>query len=190
MGVKIEGFVFDPAEISLVTSALEGVINRGTGRALRDYGFRGPVAGKTGTTNDFRDAWFVGYTPELVAAVWVGYDDATSLGLTGSRAALPIFAEFLTGALGARGGSDFETPSGVEFVRINRKSGLRAGFGCWGESEIFLVGTAPEESCGFGGSRRARRREESRDRDGDRRFPISACRRPSECQRAGCRWAH
>jgi penicillin-binding protein 1B len=157
---------FEPDEISLVTSALEGVVNRGTGRALRDYGFRGPAAGKTGTTNDFRDAWFVGYTPEIVAAVWVGFDDARSLGLTGSRAALPIFSQFLIGALGGAGGSDFVTPAGIEIVRINRESGLRAGFGCWGEKEAFLIGTAPEESCGFGGRRRARR-EEPRAPDGD-----------------------
>ena len=64
-------------------------MNRGTGHPLRALGYRGPVAGKTGTTNDGRDAWFVGYTPELVAAVWVGFDDGRPLGLTGARAALP-----------------------------------------------------------------------------------------------------
>jgi penicillin-binding protein 1B len=139
---------FDPAEIGLITSILKGAIDRGTGQALRAYGFRGPVAGKTGTTNDERDAWFVGYTPELVAAVWVGFDDGRSMGLTGSRAALPIFAQFITAALGRAGGAPFERPAGLEFVDIHRPTGLRAGFGCFGDREVFLVGSAPEKRCG------------------------------------------
>jgi penicillin-binding protein 1B len=139
---------FDPSEVRLVTSALEGVVDHGTGRSLRALGYRGPVAGKTGTTNDARDAWFVGYTPELVAAVWVGFDDGRPLGLTGSRAALPIFARFLTGALGPEGGGGFAEPPGLESVAIHAGSGLRAGFLCWGEPEWFLAGSAPRERCG------------------------------------------
>jgi penicillin-binding protein 1B len=139
---------FDPAEVRLVTSALEGVVDRGTGHALRALGYHGPVAGKTGTTNDARDAWFVGYTPELVAAVWVGFDEGRPLGLTGARAALPIFARFLVGALGAGGGSGFAEPPGLESVAIHQASGLRAGFLCWGEPEWFLAGSAPRERCG------------------------------------------
>jgi len=139
---------FDPAEVALVTSALEGAVNRGTGYALRELGYRGPVAGKTGTTNDGRDAWFVGYTPELAAAVWVGFDDGTPLGLTGARAALPIFGRFLLAALGSRGGRDFPEPPGLERVAIHEPTGLRAGFLCWGDSEWFLAGTAPSERCG------------------------------------------
>ena len=140
--------VFAADEVRLVTSALLGAVDHGTGRSLRGYGFRGPVAGKTGTTNDFRDAWFVGYTPELVAVVWVGFDDGRSAGLTGARGALPIFARFIIDALGARGGLDFATPDGMEIVAINEQTGLRAGFGCFGEDEMFLAGTAPEKSCG------------------------------------------
>jgi penicillin-binding protein 1B len=139
---------FDPAEVALVTSALEGAVNRGTGHGLRALGYRGPVAGKTGTTNDGRDAWFVGYTPELVAAVWVGYDDGQPLGLTGARAALPIFGRFLSAALGAEGGRRFAEPPGLERVAIHEPSGLRAGFLCWGDREWFLAGTAPAERCG------------------------------------------
>jgi membrane carboxypeptidase/penicillin-binding protein len=140
---------FDPAEIALVTSALEGAVNHGTGYPLRELGYRGAVAGKTGTTNDARDAWFVGYTPELVAAVWVGFDDGTPLGLTGAQAALPIFGQFLIGALGAEGGgAEFAVPAGLERVAIHEPTGLRAGFLCWGEAEWFLAGTAPSESCG------------------------------------------
>jgi penicillin-binding protein 1B len=139
---------FEPAEVALVTFALEGAVNRGTGHPLRELGYRGPVAGKTGTSNEARDAWFVGYTPELVAAVWVGFDDGTPLGLTGARAALPIFGRFLIGALGADGGREFEEPPGLERVAIHQQTGLRAGFLCWGEVEWFLPGTAPTESCG------------------------------------------
>ncbi len=162
---------FDPAEVSLVTSALEGAVERGTGRGLRKFGFRGPVAGKTGTTNDFRDAWFVGYTPELVIAVWVGFDDGRSLDLTGASVALPIFARFIIGALGRDGGEPFETPAGVEFVSVNQDSGLRSAFGCWGEREVFLTGTAPKERCRPGWFR-SRRRDDTR---GD-----TSAQRPSE----------
>ncbi len=143
---------FDPAEVAIVTSALQGVVDRGTGRTLRDLGYVGALAGKTGTTNDSRDAWFVGYTPEIVAAVWVGFDDGTSLGLTGSSAALPIFADFVIASLGREGGADFEHPSGLETVTINDASGLRAGLFCWGSPELFLTGTAPQERCGLGWS--------------------------------------
>ena len=139
---------FDPAEVALVTSALTGAVDRGTGRPLREMGYEGPVAGKTGTTNGARDAWFVGYTPEIAVAVWVGFDDGRPLGLTGARAALPIFGRFLIAALGAEGGSDFPEPPGLESVAIHEPTGLRAGFMCWGESEWFLVGTAPRERCG------------------------------------------
>jgi len=139
---------FDPAEVALVTSALEGAVNRGTGSALRGLGYRGPAAGKTGTTNNGRDAWFAGYTPEIAAAVWVGFDDGKPLGLTGARAALPIFARFLIGALGPEGGSSFTEPPGLDRVAIHEATGLRAGFLCWGESEWFLAGTAPAEHCG------------------------------------------
>jgi penicillin-binding protein 1B len=142
--------VFEAAEVRLVTSALEGAVKRGTGRGLRMFGFNGPVAGKTGTTNDFRDAWFVGYTPEIVVVVWVGFDDGKSIKLTGAGAALPIFARFITRALGTEGGADFPIPEGVEFVDVHEGTGLRAGFGCWGEREMFLTGSAPRERCGPG----------------------------------------
>jgi membrane carboxypeptidase/penicillin-binding protein len=139
---------FDPAEVALVRSALEGAVNRGTGYPLRQLGYRGPVAGKTGTTNDARDAWFVGFTPELVAAVWVGYDDGTPLGLTGAQAAVPIFGRFLIGALGPNGGEDFAEPPGLERVAVNESTGLRASFFCWGDDEWFLAGTAPRRAAG------------------------------------------
>ena len=140
-------YVVDDADAYLITSVLEGVVERGTGRRLRSMGFRGDVAAKSGTTNDFRDAWFVGYTPTIAIGVWVGYDDGTSIDLPGSRAALPIFSRFLLAAKGRYGDADFHIPYGVEIVSINRETGLRAGSGCPGRPEVFVRGTAPRQRC-------------------------------------------
>ncbi len=141
--------VITPAEAYLVTSALRGVVEEGTGRGVREAGYRGPVAAKSGTTNGSRDAWFVGYTPEVAVGVWVGFDDGARVGLPGSRAALPIFADFLIQAVGPAGGRDFRFPEGVEWVDIEPATGRRAGWGCRGEPELFLAGTAPDSWCGY-----------------------------------------
>lgn len=138
---------FTPAETYLVTSALLGAVERGTGRSVRAHGYEGPLAAKSGTTNGYRDAWFVGYTPELTVGVWVGFDDGGRIGLPGSRAALPIFARFLRTVLGPEGGADFRVPNGVELVNVDPITGLRAGWGCYGEPEFFLSGTVPDEGC-------------------------------------------
>ena len=151
------------AEAYLVTSALRGAVERGTGRGLRAHGFSGIVAAKSGTTNGFRDGWFIGYTPSLAVAVWVGFDDGQSLGLPGSRVALPIFARFMASATGRHGDqgpwgtSGFDPPAGLELVEVEPESGLRAGPGCPGRPEIFIRGTAPWRSCSpysYGASRR------------------------------------
>jgi len=139
---------FEPAETYLVTSLLRGAVDRGTGRGLRRLGYRGDVAGKTGTTSDFRDAWFIGFTPDLLVGVWVGFDAGKGLGIPGSVAALPIFARFLMDFRGPEGTSLFMPPQALEQVAVHRESGLRAGRGCPGAAEFFLRGTAPKESCG------------------------------------------
>lgn len=145
--------VFDPAETFLVTSALRGAVDRGTGRSLRTLGFRGDVAAKSGTTNDFRDGWFVGYTPSLAVGVWVGFDHGKRLELPGAGLALPIFAGFLAEAVGQNGdegpwgSGGFSYPAGIETVEVDPGTGLRGGWGCRGEPELFLQGTAPMESC-------------------------------------------
>lgn len=145
--------VFDPAETYLVTSALRGAVERGTGRSLRTLGFHGDLAAKSGTTNDFRDGWFVGYTPTLVVGVWVGFDHGARLELPGAGVALPIFSQFLQNAVGPHGdrgpwaSRGFRRPPGVEVVEVNEGTGLRAGWACPGEPELFLQGTAPWESC-------------------------------------------
>lgn len=145
--------VYDPAESYLVTSALRGAVERGTGRGLRSLGYRGDVAAKSGTTNDFRDGWFIGYTASLTVGVWVGFDEGGSIGLPGASVALPIFTRFLVDAIGPYGdrgqygGRRFSVPSGIEAVEIDPRTGLRAGPGCRGERELFLEGTAPRRSC-------------------------------------------
>ncbi len=145
--------VYDPAEAYLVTSALRGAVERGTGRGLRALGYRGDVAAKSGTTNNFRDGWFIGYTPAIAVGVWVGFDNGRGLSLPGARVALPIFTRFLVAAAGAYGdsgpyGSDgFTYPSGLEMAEVDPETGLRAGPGCHGRPELFLLGTAPRESC-------------------------------------------
>lgn len=154
------------AEAYLVTSALRGAVERGTGRSLRAQEFSGIVAAKSGTTNGFCDGWFIGYTPSLAVAVWVGFDDGQSLGLPGSRVALPIFARFMASATGRHGDegpwgtSGFEPPAGLELVEVDPETGLRAGPGCPGTPEIFIRGTAPWRSCSpysFGMGRRVGR---------------------------------
>jgi penicillin-binding protein 1B len=140
--------VFSRSETYLVTSLLEGVVDRGTGRGLRRLGFTGPVAAKTGTTNDFRDAWFVAYLRDLLVAAWVGFDDGRSLGVPGSVAALPLVGDFLLEALGPEGRGPFARPPEVTRVAVHSPSGLRAGLGCAGQPEVFLSGTEPTLSCG------------------------------------------
>jgi penicillin-binding protein 1B len=138
---------FDPAATYLVTSLLVGAVDRGTARALRELGFEGDVAGKTGTSSDTRDAWFIGFTPDVAIGVWVGFDDGQSLGLSGATAALPIFADVLEAARGKSAGAPFPRPPGVIDAQIDPRTGLLAGLACPGESEIFLAGTAPASDC-------------------------------------------
>lgn len=140
--------VLDPGTAYLTTSLLEGVVDRGTGRGIRSRGLRGPIAGKTGTTDDEHDLWFVGYTPELVAAVWVGYDEPRPIGVPSSRGALPIWADFLREVAGERVRGVFARPGTVERIEIDPESGARALAGCRARvAEYFLEGTAPRTTC-------------------------------------------
>ncbi len=136
--------VVDPRIAYQVVHMLEGVIQRGTGRRARDLGR--PLAGKTGTTNDSRDAWFVGFSPDLVAGVWVGFDQPRSLGRreTGASVALPIWKAFVAKALEGRPPVPFRTPPGVLLVRIDADSGLLPGPATERTIvEAFLPGTVP-----------------------------------------------
>lgn len=140
--------VLDSGTAYLVTSLLEGVVDRGTGVGIRSRGLRGPIAGKTGTTDDEYDLWFVGFTPELVAVVWVGYDEPRAIGVPSSRGALPIWANFLTEISGERVRGAFARPSVIAQVDIDPRSGARALFGCpERRSEYFLESTVPNDTC-------------------------------------------
>jgi penicillin-binding protein 1A len=128
----------------IMTSLMEGVIKRGTGRAARELDR--PAAGKTGTTNDCTDAWFIGYTPQLVTSVWVGFDDLRSLGKrqTGGRVAAPIWTDFMKAALANEPVQSFAVPTGIEFVEVDPDSGLLAPPGNRRKLKVaFKRGTAP-----------------------------------------------
>jgi penicillin-binding protein 1B len=136
--------VIDPAVAYLVTSTLEGVVTRGTGRALSVQGHENSIAGKTGTSSNWRDAWFVAYSTSLVVGVWVGYDDGRSLHLTGAGAALPIVAQFLAEGTTDDDWTPFEMPTGITEAQTAGSDGAWRS-GC-GASELFLSGTEPAET--------------------------------------------
>jgi penicillin-binding protein 1A len=132
----------------ITTSLMRSVVEIGTARGAAAK-LKRPAAGKTGTTDDDRDAWFVGFTPELLAAVWVGFDERRTLGRgeEGARAALPIWTEFMTKALADTTVSDFAQPATIVVARIDPTTGLLPAPGSEGIEEVFLDGTAPTESA-------------------------------------------
>jgi 1A family penicillin-binding protein len=139
----------DPRDAFQMTSMLRGVVDGGTGHVVRDMGVDGPVAGKTGTTNDGADTWFVGYTPVLVAGFWFGYDTPRSLGdaASGARMAAPAWVRFYRDGWKERGG-DWEVPEGLVSVNIDPQTGGIAGEWCpLATREWFREGTQPQEVC-------------------------------------------
>ena len=136
----------DPRTAYQMVSIMQGVVQRGTAARLRDVGF--PLAGKTGTTNEAKDAWFTGVTPNLVATVYVGFDDPEPLGSheTGASVAVPIFKEFITEAMKGQPALPFRQPPGLRMVRINPETGDLASMGdkeaIW---EAYIPGTEPQE---------------------------------------------
>jgi penicillin-binding protein 1B len=140
--------VAGPESTYLVTNMMRSVINEGTGAGVRAAGFSQDAAGKTGTTNDLRDAWFVGFTPELLTVVWVGFDDNAPVSLSGTQAAVPIWTEFMKAALAGRPSVPFDVPDDIIFAEIDRDTGKLALPGCPRTyNESFLVGTEPVEYC-------------------------------------------
>ena len=125
---------------------MEGVVQRGTGIRIKSLGR--PLAGKTGTTNDSKDAWFIGFSPDLAVGIFTGFDDPRSLGKreTGSSVAVPIFKEFMAEALKDTSPTPFRIPPGIRNVQINAETGVRAKPGdervIW---EAFVVGTEPTD---------------------------------------------
>jgi penicillin-binding protein 1A len=130
----------------IVTSLMRSVVEEGTAHAaVAAAKLQRPLAGKTGTSTAMRDAWFVGFSPDLLAAVWVGFDDNRSLGRgeAGGRTAVPIWAEFMAKALANRPVEDFAAPPGITVARIDPGTGMLAAPGAEGIEEVFLEGTAP-----------------------------------------------
>jgi penicillin-binding protein 1A len=134
--------VLDPRIAYQITSMLEGVILRGTGRRIKELDT--PLGGKTGTTNENKDAWFVGFSPDLAVGVYVGFDQPKSLGYkqTGSAVAVPIFKEFMKEAKVNPSKIPFRVPSGISFVKIDPKTGLVSKIS-EGIFEPFIIGTEP-----------------------------------------------
>ncbi len=139
--------VLDPMTAFQITWMLKGVVERGTATVVKDVGK--PVAGKTGTTNDEKDAWFIGFTPDLTVGVYMGYDKPRHLarGATGGHLAAPVVKDFMKVALADKPGMDFPPPAGIKLIRVDLRSGLRAGPGASGGViiEAFKPGTAPPD---------------------------------------------
>jgi penicillin-binding protein 1B len=144
--------VIGAPEAYLMTSLLEGVMNAGTGAVARSLGVPGAVAGKTGTTNEGRDAWFVGYSRNLLALVWIGFDDGTPAGLSGAEGALPIWSEFMRQALDVYPAGPFAEPTGITHAKIDLTNGRTATAYCpLVATEVFLAGTEPPACVEHGG---------------------------------------
>jgi penicillin-binding protein 1B len=138
-----------PADaVYLVNDMLQDVFDYGTARRARGLGYGGSAAGKTGTTNSTRDAWFVGYTPEIVALVWVGYDDNAPIGLHGDSGALPIWVEFMKSSGYGDRSPEFPAPRNIVLVEIDPTTGELASPGCpITRYEVFVQGAEPQYEC-------------------------------------------
>ncbi len=135
-----------------ITSIMEGVVQRGTATVVKEVGK--PIAGKTGTTNDEKDAWFVGFTPDLVVGVYMGYDKPRHLGrnATGGHLAAPIARDFFKAALADKPAMPFQPPRGIKLIRVDSKTGQRAGPGTTSVLlEAFKPGTAPPDNNAIAG---------------------------------------
>ena len=149
--IKIERLI-STEKAYIINSLLRGVVNSGTGRSLKDRGINWPVAGKTGTTNNYRDAWFIGYTPDILALVWVGFDNGASIKSTGSEAALPIWAELMNAIPQHISKNDFRVPNGIVKKLICGDDGkVYVSKNCPKPyEEYFLLENAPKESVNKG----------------------------------------
>ena len=131
-----------------MNTMLQGVMDHGTARSSRSLGYRGGAAGKTGTTDDTRDAWFVGYSPDLLGVVWVGYDDNRRTGLTGATGALPIWVDIVSSTGARPRETEFRRPSGLLKRRIDPLTGQLAVRACPRRlEEWYAAGTEPAEDC-------------------------------------------
>lgn len=166
--------ILDPRTAYQITHMLEGVVERGTAMVVKSVGV--PLAGKTGTTNDYKDAWFVGFSPNLTVGIYIGFDQPVSMGHgeTGGQNAAPIFKEFMTDAVGKQPPLPFRVPPGIRMVRVDLKSGIPSAAGA--VVEAFKAGTEPgsgyvAKGDGWGGA--------SSSGEGDPDNPVGAGTDPS-----------
>jgi penicillin-binding protein 1A len=142
--------VLDPQTNYMITSLLESVVNEGYGRNSRLYGFKEPAAGKTGTTDECTDAWFIGFTPELAVGVWSGFDEKRTMGkkMTGARVSLPMWSEVMKAHYRDHKGNPFPVPDGIVQSVICLDSGLLQMSSCTRvRREVFIEGTEPRRTC-------------------------------------------
>lgn len=139
--------VFDAQPVYLTTNLLKGVVEHGTATATRAMGFEGAAAGKTGTTSNYKDAWFVGFTPNFLALTWVGYDDNAVMNMSGARAALPMWVQFMKN-VAPPSTQDFPSPPDIVLVKIDPATGKLSNGRCPDYiEEAFIEGTEPAEYC-------------------------------------------
>jgi penicillin-binding protein 1B len=143
-----EDQIIAPTTAFMITDMLQGVIDHGTARAARNQFPRTAIAGKTGTS---RDGWFVGYSPNLVCAIWIGFDDNKQLGLTGAEAALPAWVEFMKAAIDLRpelGGNSFDQPEGITIANVDPETDELASAKCPMHQQVaILMSQAPKSEC-------------------------------------------
>jgi membrane carboxypeptidase/penicillin-binding protein len=155
----------------IMTDLLRSVVDAGTAVRARSMGFSRPAAGKTGTSDNFCDNWFVGFTPQVTAAVWLGFDDKTSLGQSedGGRNAVPVWTEFMLATHDSLPIVDFEEPEGIVHQEVCAESGELATHRCPAvRTEVFLEGNQPTEECRLHPARGFRFGEPKRRKDSDR----------------------
>jgi penicillin-binding protein 1B len=145
---ETEDQIIAPTTAFIITDMLQGVIDHGTARAARNQFPRTAIAGKTGTS---RDGWFIGYTPNLVCAIWIGFDDNKQLGLTGAEAALPAWVEFMKAAIDLRpelGGNSFDQPQGITIADVDPETDELASVKCPMHQQVaILISQAPRSEC-------------------------------------------
>ena len=150
-GETVEGVqVFPARDVYLLVRLMQGVVERGTAASAKNLGFRKTAAGKTGTTNDKRDAWFIGFTPRTLALTWIGFDDNQPVGVSGSEGAVPMWARFMRDVVAGEESQDFPVPAGIVFTPVDTLSGGIAMELCPKNmivNEAFKEGTQPVATC-------------------------------------------
>jgi penicillin-binding protein 1B len=142
--------VFPARDVFVLANVMKGVVDRGTAAGVRSMGFKAPAAGKTGTTNDKRDAWFIGFTPQTLALTWLGFDDNKETGLSGGEGAVPIWTRYMLAVTAGQTKNDFPVPGGISFAEVDETSGGLATPQCPPNTivnEAFKSGMQPGNPC-------------------------------------------